>query len=796
LKIPIKIQTFLSEYEADLEYSLVYYFNLYNEARERMRKSFSTANNTYKKKFTEETLKRLYPGSQKRPSSGFSSACSMKTAYSTSSENLAKFVERLVNNYYITYKKYSNQENDLFEFWSRLSNEEKDKKNLIWEKGENNLYAELMGYFSEDSIAERLYDLFQNICGYKTYETRPIHDYWVSLKLQDKFFKRIKKIKNNEIKNVNKKKKKAKKNEILQKQKEEIERKKKEAEEKNKPNPEIYERLMKKLNNLAKAKDKWKTGKTMLMLKNKFRYDNIIEKMIKQEFIENKEFRYPEQYALYDSEHERKVIFKNSIEKDIRKGENIEKIKEMIQKAKFTDDDLKKTQAFIQQKIQNENTDFEKCIKKHCIFYYRNMKERMLSNKRFIKEKFLSELYQFCLKNHKNVCKRLFINRAQGYKGGYVPRKKSRYNNYPSSFKMFFYSIFKTLSKNNHGKFVFGSKENLPFWAPAMKNKCKNHNDSACPLYCRNNTFNKLIEVQKNKGNEIFFNPKAELTEAERLNLWKRKDYIEEKKKIFLCLDEAEHCTFEPKINKKENEYLDNEEIIKKRVSNKEWVDQMGKNFTASFPLVYKEGIFKKARITYLEGNFSETFKRLSNAFDIDSIKAHFDPKFATVYKKKIEQEKKKQNQGNKEIVSMYDNEQNAKKIVQPDDYKNAKNKELCYQIFCMVSEMENYQKAKEREAKKIEEELKIINRFSKEQNLSLEKNGKYLKSSSHNKKNNIVNNELNESSISLSKNIPYTHLDGTDKANLTTNYQTLHKENFIKDRYFKFFKSIMCPLK
>jgi len=761
-----------------------------------MRKSFSITNTTYKKKFTEETLKRLYPGTQKRPSTAFSSGCSMKTAYSTSSENLSKFAERLITHFYLVNKRYTNQENDLFEFWTKLSNEEKEKKNLIWEKGENNLYAELIGFFSEDAIAERLSDLFQNICGYKTYDTRPLHDYWVSLKLQDKFLKGINKLNDGELYMLLDERKQTKKDQIAQKQNDELNKKRKEEEQRQKPKTEVYQRLMKKLNSLAQAKDKWKTGKNMILLRSKFKYDNIIDKMIRQEFFENKEFRYPEQYALYDSEQERKVVFKNSIEKDVRRVENIEKIKEMIQKAKFSDDDFKKTQVFIAQQIDKENKAFQKLIKKHCVVYHKNMKERTLNNKRFIKEKFLSELYSFCLKYHKNVCKRLFNTRAQGAKGGYGAKRKPRYNNYPHAFKTLFYSVFRTLSKSAEGKFVFGNKANLPFWAPALRNNCKIHKDSECPLYCRINTFNKQIRLQKDKGNEIFFNPNTELSEAERLNLWKRKDLLEQKQKIFLCLSEAEHCTFEPKLNKKENEYLENEEIIKKRISNKEWVEHMGPNFTSSFPLVYKEGTFKKARIAFLDGNFSEAFKRLSNAFDIDAIKSFFDPKYALVYKKKIEEERKRQlfAGGKKEMVSMYDNEQNAKKNVQPDDYKNAKNKELCYQVYCMVSEMESYKKAKEKEAKKIEDELKIINRIKNDKNLpNSESTGKTIRIDSFAKNANasLINVNNNTSAAAV-------RFDATaEKSNFaTTNYQTLHKENYLKDRYFKFFKSIMCPLK
>lgn len=795
LKLPEKIKPFLDEYYADLEYSLEYYYNEHMEMKEKMRKSFSINNYTPKRKFTEETMNRLYHGKKSMSNlmsnnnnslnytnlnkeyftSNYNN--SFKTTASMSNvrncDNIAKFVENLVSCYYNSNKKYSNQENDLYEFWCNTPVDEKEKKNLVWEKGENNLYAELIGFFSEDAICERLYTAFENICGYRTYDTRPLHDYWVSLKIQEKFLKGLNKLNDSELYLILDEKKNQKKNEMLQKQKEEFLKKQKEEELKHKPKVEVYQRLMKKINYLAKAKDKWKTGNNMLALKKKFNYDNIIVKMIKQEFRENKEFRYPEQYALYDSDHERKVIFKNSIEKGIKKDDDISKIKEMIQKTKFTDDDLKKMEVFYHNQIQKENKEFDKCIKKNCILFYKKIKGKLMENKEFNKDQFFSELYQYCVKNHKNICKRLFPRRGEGIRGGYKARKKTRFNNYPSAFKLYFTRYYHCMNKDAHGKFIFAYKENLPFWAPTMKNNCKIHNNSSCPLYCTYNTFNMLITEQKNKSIQVCLNPKLELTDAERLNLWKRKDLLQEKQKIFLCFNEAEHCTFEPKINKKTNEYIDNEEIINKRISNKEWVNHMGHNFASSYPLVYKEGCFKKAKIAFQDGNFTETIKILSNAFDIDSIKAHFDPKYEIIYKKKLEEEKKKEKMNKNEMTSMFDNENNKKKQnIQPDNYKNGKNKEICFQIFSIVSEIESYKKGKEREAKKIEEELKIINKF-KNESLNI-------------KNNNIPVNDVSNKLANDITSKNYTQADALNKI----------KENFLKDRYFKFFKSIMCPLK
>ena len=143
--------------------------------------------------------------------------------------------------------------------------------------------------------------------------------------------------------------------------------------------------------------------------------------------------------------------------------------------------------------------------------------------------------------------------------------------------------------------------------------------------------------------------------------------------------------------------------------------------------------------------------------------------------------EKKKKNVNKNEIVSLFDQDKNAKKKnVQPDNFKNGKNRELCYQVFCMVSEIECYKKGREREAKKIEEELKIIKKYKNDKSLILKD----------------TQNLSIQQGKSINNNSNVNVNDSTMKGNLSTNMNTMNKENFLKDRYFKFFKSIMCPLK
>ena len=62
---------------------------------------------------------------------------------------------------------------------------------------------------------------------------------------------------------------------------------------------------MKRLNELAKPKDKWKRLRILMDLKKKFRHDITLEKMIKEELKDNRVFKYPEEYDLYDDQEDK-----------------------------------------------------------------------------------------------------------------------------------------------------------------------------------------------------------------------------------------------------------------------------------------------------------------------------------------------------------------------------------------------------------------------------------------------------------------------------------------------------------
>jgi hypothetical protein len=59
-------------------------------------------------------------------------------------------------------------------------------------------------------------------------------------------------------------------------------------------------KTIQRLNELAKPKDKWKRLRILMDLKKKFRHDITLEKMIKEELKDNRVFKFPEEYDLYD----------------------------------------------------------------------------------------------------------------------------------------------------------------------------------------------------------------------------------------------------------------------------------------------------------------------------------------------------------------------------------------------------------------------------------------------------------------------------------------------------------------
>jgi ferritin len=90
-----------------------------------------------------------------------------------------------------------------------------------------------------------------------------------------------------------------------------------------------------RLSELAKPKDKWKRLRILMDLKKKFRHDITLEKMIKEELKDNRVFKYPEEYDLYDDQEDR--LCKHMIDKEMKK-EDLTRGKTLREKFKTLDD--------------------------------------------------------------------------------------------------------------------------------------------------------------------------------------------------------------------------------------------------------------------------------------------------------------------------------------------------------------------------------------------------------------------------------------------------------------------------
>jgi hypothetical protein len=157
----------------------------------------------------------------------------------------------------------------------------------------------LTDFFSDAKIIERLSKIFKKVCNYECFHPRPLHDYWFKqITEEDKYLKGLHKHDSETLYKIMEdlyyKK-------IEENNKKEEEKTKLENEETNKKNKkykiskEKYEKLKEKFSELSKPKDKWRTGRAMINLRKQFKYDNIVNKMIKYEFQNNKVFKFPEE---------------------------------------------------------------------------------------------------------------------------------------------------------------------------------------------------------------------------------------------------------------------------------------------------------------------------------------------------------------------------------------------------------------------------------------------------------------------------------------------------------------------
>jgi hypothetical protein len=363
------------------------------------------------------------------------------------------------------------------------------------------------------------------------------------------------------------------------------------------------------------------------------------------------------------------------------------------------------------------------------------MMQRLAKGKIELISKFLNRIYEKMEKEYPNATKRKFR------KIGYTRKiKRKMLIKYPNSFKYYFFSLVRRIGINEDGKAKIAPVENIPFWGPAMSNSCKVHTDG-CPVDCIHNTHNDMLMQQRSSNYKQIYAPNKmkNLRKDERFNFWKRPELIKEKEKIFMNLGDAKNCTFEPKINKLDKDEdlingLTKEELVQKRLHNREWVNKMGPEFKDRFPLLYKEGMCKFVKGIFAEGRYDKALNELKKAFNLEKIEAFFDAERGINTKKKVQpkqkpdkEEEKKDNEPKKELEkenNVNSNQQQNNNInnqsnmnkndkkeqdVREDNFSNPKNREICYEVYLMIKEIKKHRKDKKQSAQKLEKELNMI---------------------------------------------------------------------------------------
>ena len=665
-----------------------------------------------KKGMSKETLNRLYPFHKP------------EDAYETSNcFDIGNFFVKIMNHFrFKNNDKMTNDEGILFNFWRTLDEKEVKEYKLQWENGADDFEVELKNFLSDEEIMKRLRERFTKLRGFVTYHPRPLHDYWEKqIYEMDKYYLGLNKYnKDDMFKILLKKYKEIKEEEEKKRQEKEKEKEEiiKKESNKYKVTKKQYNEILKKIRGMAKPKDRYKTGRVMLRLKEQFKYDNIIQKMLKQEFKDNKLFKFPEEYSVRDEDEQNERIFKLGLNKFDAKAEpeirrkREEKIVEQMKKT-FEDDKEReeKEKNEVEAKIR-EDLELEEFIRSKVIEYYKKMVGRLKSGKIELFSKFLNNMYIQMGKKHKNATRRRFRKtHYETLKKAYKFKKLHTF--YPENLKHYFFRLLRRLGKNEKGKYVFAKVDTLSFFAPVMSNKCKIHGNN-CPLYCIRNTHNdEVLKQRKNNFKRIYDINNQKLYNDEKFNMWKRPELIKEKEKIFMCYSDAKNCTFEPEVvyfkeQKMTAENMTKDELIEIRKDNMKWVNKMGNNFIDKYPLKYKEGVCKRARVFLDNGQYQNCEKELKKAFNLDEILKYFDPEG---YKLKKEREKKrKEKEENKERnqnepsysfnpnsksggpISITTNQNKAFKKkedeisrIVPDNFGKPKNLEICREVYDMM---------------------------------------------------------------------------------------------------------------
>ena len=364
----------------------------------------NTIKNTYTVKLTKETEERLYPRLKE---------IEKREKEKQNCDDFNSYFKKLLKHYYKQKGKYTNNPDVLIDYYKSIPN--KDKKRMEWENGENDFVENMELFFDDEEIINRLSDIFYKHTKFRTYDPITLHNHWEHfMTKEDRYLNGLNKYSKDDFFSLlesynNQKKAEKKKN---QDELDEAEKAQKEQEylDYKARIRETKEEREELINKLAQPKDKYKTGRVMMELKNKFQYDNIIKKMIKNEFRDNKLFKFPEEYAVRDEEEQKDIFFKHDLDGSLQQKIPNEKIEKQIEDAyEQYNYQRDKNRPRIEKRMKQKKDLFD-FIKKKVIENYKNMESRLTQDKKGVESinLFLNNLYKEMSRKHREATKLYF----------------------------------------------------------------------------------------------------------------------------------------------------------------------------------------------------------------------------------------------------------------------------------------------------------------------------------------------------------------------------------------------------
>lgn len=425
-----------------------------------------------------------------------------------------------------------------------------------------------------------------------------------------------------------------------------------------------------------------------------FPHDLVLKRMIKDEFKENRIFKYPEEYEIYDDEEEvkRKMpkipVLTHEQRKD-KEEETEEKQKLALEKFLVRESIREEQKKMIESQKKAEMKQFKTAFKGEVERYIEEAKNRLTQKRDKGQKATLAEIYNRLKTDHPNIMEELYPNPMYGIKKGTMAEKLS----FPQKFKLDFYEKFRKLKKK--GRAV--STRPAYFVPPGISH----------------NTHNAKIELGENlmKKHE---KPRPGV----KTRVWKRDDYTAAKKEILMIGDDAENCTFEPNAGSQNlhmKKILDTFPELQRdgydqEKGLKEFVSKFGDKFSVSNPEIYKSGILKSAQSFYNAGELGDAWRKLKEGFNVESIKKYFDPHYhkkVEIKKKKMEEKKKLIAEGKlKEDIKDNMEEPEEQRKMREEQFEKPKLLPILQEAYQLISEMEGIEKKAKLENTKF---MKII---------------------------------------------------------------------------------------